>query len=38
MRDITEVQRVKIAQTQALLDYVLRVEKEIGETASKFPS
>jgi hypothetical protein len=33
MRDITEVQRVKIAQTKALLDYVLRVEKEIGERA-----
>jgi hypothetical protein len=31
--DITEVQRVKIAQTKALLDYVLRVEKEIGERA-----
>jgi len=33
MRAITEVQRVKIAQTKTLLDYVLRVEKEIGETA-----
>jgi hypothetical protein len=30
---MTEVQRVKTAQTKALLDYVLRVEKEIGERA-----
>jgi len=30
---MTEVQRVKTAYTKALLDYVLRVEKEIGETA-----
>jgi hypothetical protein len=33
MRDMTEGQRVKTAYTKALLDYVLRVEKEIGETA-----
>ena len=33
MRDITQVQRAKIAHTKALLDYVLRVEKEIGERA-----
>lgn len=31
--DITEVQRVLIAQNKTLLDYVLRVEKEIGERA-----
>jgi hypothetical protein len=30
---MTEIQRVKIAQTKALLDYVLRVEKELGEKA-----
>ena len=30
---MTEVQRVKTAYTKALLDYVLRVEKEIGERA-----
>jgi len=33
MRDITEVQRIEIAQTKTLLDYVLRVEKEMGERA-----
>ena len=31
--EFTEAQRVKIAQTKTLLDYVLRVEKEIGERA-----
>jgi hypothetical protein len=31
--ELTEAQRVKITQTKTLLDYVLRVEREIGERA-----